>query len=142
LRQHPPLVFKAHRLVYHSTLGLRIIKKKKKTPFTLHPKHYTLHPESYTLNPTPSKQGGVFLEAGASNGVHASNTLFFERSLGQPPTRKSTPIPKVNFEPDPKPPNPKPETPHPQTRNRMAGAAGRADSVLHFFFVTLEPRVE
>jgi len=25
------LVFKAHRLVYHSTLGLRVIKKKKKT---------------------------------------------------------------------------------------------------------------
>ena len=25
------LVFKAHRLLYHSTLGLRVIKKKKKT---------------------------------------------------------------------------------------------------------------
>jgi len=25
------LVFKAHRLVYHSTLGRRVIKKKKKT---------------------------------------------------------------------------------------------------------------
>jgi len=25
------LVFKAHRLVYHSTIGLRVIKKKKKT---------------------------------------------------------------------------------------------------------------
>jgi len=24
------LVFKAHRLVYHSTLGVRVIKKKKK----------------------------------------------------------------------------------------------------------------
>ena len=24
------LIFKAHRLVYHSTLGLRVIKKKKK----------------------------------------------------------------------------------------------------------------
>jgi len=24
------LVFKAHRLVYHSTLGLRVMKKKKK----------------------------------------------------------------------------------------------------------------
>jgi len=24
------LVFKAHRLLYHSTLGLRLIKKKKK----------------------------------------------------------------------------------------------------------------
>jgi len=26
------LVFKAHRLLYHSTLGLRVIKKKKKMP--------------------------------------------------------------------------------------------------------------
>jgi len=26
------LVVKAHRLVYHSTLGVRVIKKKKKTP--------------------------------------------------------------------------------------------------------------
>ena len=26
------LVFKAHRLVYHSTLGLRVIKKKKEEP--------------------------------------------------------------------------------------------------------------
>ena len=26
------LVFKAHKLVYHSTLGLRVIKKKKGTP--------------------------------------------------------------------------------------------------------------
>ena len=25
------LVFKAHRLLYHSTLGLRVIKKKKKS---------------------------------------------------------------------------------------------------------------
>ena len=28
----PTLVFKAHRLVYHSTLGLRVIKKKTKSP--------------------------------------------------------------------------------------------------------------
>ena len=28
------LVFKAHRLVYHSTLGLRVIKKKKKKSVT------------------------------------------------------------------------------------------------------------
>ena len=31
LRRARELVFKAHRLVYHSTLGLRVIKKKKKT---------------------------------------------------------------------------------------------------------------
>jgi len=27
---HPKLVFKAHRLLYHSTLGLRVIQKQKK----------------------------------------------------------------------------------------------------------------
>ena len=31
VRLHIP-VFKAHRLLYHSTLGLRVITKKKKTP--------------------------------------------------------------------------------------------------------------
>jgi len=30
LRFRGGLVFKAHRLVYHSTLGVRVIKKKKK----------------------------------------------------------------------------------------------------------------
>ena len=30
------LVFKAHRYVYHSTLGLRVIKKKKRTPPDCH----------------------------------------------------------------------------------------------------------
>ena len=28
------LVFKAHRLLYHSTLGLRVIKKKRRSPQT------------------------------------------------------------------------------------------------------------
>jgi len=36
------LVFKAHRLVYHSTLGLRVIKKKKKKKTSA---RYYLHPE-------------------------------------------------------------------------------------------------
>ena len=35
------LVFKAHKLLYHSTLGLRVMKKKIKT---LHLTLYTLHP--------------------------------------------------------------------------------------------------
>ena len=30
------LVFKAHRLLYHSTLGWRVIKKKKKAPSPIH----------------------------------------------------------------------------------------------------------
>jgi len=33
------LVFKAHRLAYHSTLGSRVINKKKKTPLVLRPRH-------------------------------------------------------------------------------------------------------
>ena len=28
--EHFPLVFKAHRLLYHSTLGLRVIKKRRR----------------------------------------------------------------------------------------------------------------
>ena len=54
------LVFKAHRLVYHSTLGLRVIKKKniKKVhpepkPSTLKPYPATFDPKPSTLNPTP-----------------------------------------------------------------------------------------
>jgi len=30
--ENPLNVFKAHRLLYHSTLGLRVMKKKKKNP--------------------------------------------------------------------------------------------------------------
>jgi len=48
------LVFKAHRLVYHSTLGLRVIKKKKKKKKKLprpplgprRPARVALHPKS------------------------------------------------------------------------------------------------
>jgi len=77
------LVFKAHRLSYHSTLGWRVIKKKKtlpkiplglrcsvlgvdlqrsnscfcslliQEPCTLNPQLTTLHPKPYTLNPKP-----------------------------------------------------------------------------------------
>ena len=72
------IVFKAHRLLNHSTLGLRVIEKKKKdyrlgsrrtplllraldpkpnalypTLYTLHPSPYTLHPTPHTLHPTP-----------------------------------------------------------------------------------------
>ena len=36
-RPPPGAVFKAHRLVYHSTLGLTVIKKKKKGAHTLAP---------------------------------------------------------------------------------------------------------
>jgi len=70
-------MFEAHRLVYHSTLGLTVITKQKKhadqervvlngrhpshhipllrngTPCTLHPAPDTLHPTPYTLQPTP-----------------------------------------------------------------------------------------
>ena len=44
----PPPVFKAHGLVYHSTLGLRVIKTKKQT----HPPNFeTPNPETQTQNP-------------------------------------------------------------------------------------------
>ena len=46
------LVFKAHRLVYHSTLGLRVIKKKKKrSPFSC--EYSTDRPSSYLRGATP-----------------------------------------------------------------------------------------
>ena len=63
---------KAHRLVYHSTLGWTAIRRKKKNhegfevdlcmpqpsslhraPCTLHTTPCTLHPAPYTLHPTP-----------------------------------------------------------------------------------------
>ena len=71
------LVFEAHRLVYHSILGLRVIKKKSgvhacsrvssarleslshepyplhPTPQNQHPTPNTQHPTPYTLHPTP-----------------------------------------------------------------------------------------
>ena len=64
------LVFKAHRLLYHTTLGLRVIKKKKTRedkavvdfrtqtlnlePYMLKtPKPQNLCPTPYTLNPEP-----------------------------------------------------------------------------------------
>jgi len=34
-RVHPFLVFKADRLLYHSTLGLRVIQQKKTPPFLI-----------------------------------------------------------------------------------------------------------
>ena len=50
------LVFKAHRRVYHSTLGLRVIMKKKKTRHTLNPKPETLKRQPSTLNPQHNPQ--------------------------------------------------------------------------------------
>jgi len=37
------LVFKAHRLLYHSTLGLRVTKKKKFRAFTNSSRRFTLN---------------------------------------------------------------------------------------------------
>ena len=63
------LVFQAHRLLYHATLGLRVMKKGKEvwgvgyppahgfpnesipTPFTLHPAPFTLQLAPCNLNP-------------------------------------------------------------------------------------------
>jgi len=64
------LVCKAHRRLHHSTLGLRVKKKKTyrmtnmrravlalctlhPTPYNLHPTPHTLNPTTYTLHPTP-----------------------------------------------------------------------------------------
>jgi hypothetical protein len=54
-------VFEAHRLLYHSTLGSRVIKKKKKFVARVKgrrgwatPNRLARHPATYTPNHTPS----------------------------------------------------------------------------------------
>ncbi len=43
---------------------------------------YALHELDYKLRPWMDLRGGVFIEAGANDGVTYSNTLFFERHRG------------------------------------------------------------
>ena len=63
------LVFKAHRLVYHSTLGLRVIKKKKTCRACLDPRG-PIRPKaglSLPLRHAPMPRGGpIHPEAGLS----------------------------------------------------------------------------
>ena len=49
------LVFKAHRLVYHSTLGLRVMKKKKELEptFAILKQHEDILTETDFLNSDP-----------------------------------------------------------------------------------------
>ena len=50
------LVFKDHRLVYHSALGSRVIKREKKAPDTVVPESVgsgVLHAADQPLNPAP-----------------------------------------------------------------------------------------
>ena len=51
------LVFKARRLVYHSTLGWRVIKKKKRVPR----QSGLLHRTAEALNPRPGSLISTFL---------------------------------------------------------------------------------
>ena len=43
---------------------------------------FALHELDRRLEPFLSKRGGVFIEAGANDGIEQSNTLYFERYLG------------------------------------------------------------
>jgi len=51
LDEASPTVSKAHRLLYHSTLGVRVIKKKREQ--AQHPGQSALNPPPSTLNPEP-----------------------------------------------------------------------------------------
>jgi len=57
------LVFKAHRLLYHSTLGLRVIKKKRRT---LNPTRFAMTDDdcpalvALCLGPYGGPRGGAF----------------------------------------------------------------------------------
>jgi len=99
------LVFKAHRLVYHLTLGLRVIKKNKKKvgvgaclggvgvldgdsqrmqPSTLNPQPSTLNPQPSTLNPKVGAcLGGVGVLDGDSQRMCRADEAV--RTLDLPP---------------------------------------------------------
>ena len=64
------LVFKAHRLSYHSTLGLRVSKKKKKKEETTPPQLLTL------LQPFPG-------EVGKERREGAEETVKFATRIGK-----------------------------------------------------------
>jgi len=80
------LVFKAHRLVYHSALGLRVIKKKKKT-YTLISEPLILKPQ--TLSRRRLEVGHIALAprffSHPSTNPHGTlkSTIFAVRFLGE-----------------------------------------------------------
>jgi len=51
-------VFKAHRLLYHSTLGLRVIKKKKKYCSFCLSCHPGTRQEEFNTRDMPGREGG------------------------------------------------------------------------------------
>jgi len=87
------LVFKAHRLVYHSTLGWRAIKKKKKTTLDpdkewskrLQPPKLNFAPD--TVNPSPQTRSGQFstlnTEASGGRALQASDQHQLPRPILQ-----------------------------------------------------------
>jgi len=68
LRFRGGLVFKAHRLVYHSTLGLRVITKKKKCD------RLSLHP-STKITHLPRIGVRIGVRGGAENRCHPAPPL-------------------------------------------------------------------
>jgi hypothetical protein len=108
-------VFKDLRLLYHSTLGSRVIKRKRdsdartplhlaalagregvaevlSTPYTIHSTPFTLHHSPYTLHPTPYTQNPY------TRNLYTRNPKF-----------------------EPRNPKPKPRTPEPRTPNIETG---------------------
>ena len=93
------LVFKAHRLLYHSTLGSRVIKKKRRR---------------CTLR--GSVNCGVFSQKGKSTRLSRTKSGSVRcPSLPCPQTRNPKPGTR---NPKPETRNPKPEARNPKTENR------------------------
>ena len=65
---------KAHRLLHHSTLGLRAIKKKKKTSHVLSRVDLTLNPTPVNLHPSPAGEIASLKCAAAEQGAELRPT--------------------------------------------------------------------
>jgi len=89
------VIFNAHRLLYHATLGLRVMKKNKKKAghyphITLNPKPETFNTKISTLNPEPE--------------------TLNPKPLGPKTSTR-------NYKPEPLNPKPQTRNPKPDTRN-------------------------
>ena len=119
------LVFKAHRLLFHSTLCLRVKTKKRETvPGTPDPE--IRNPEPETRNPKPDTRN---LKPGFRNPEPEIRNSEPETRNSEPETRNPKPETR---NPKPGTRNPKPGTrnPKPGTRNPEPGTRNPKPTVL------------
>ena len=114
---------KAHRLVYHSTLGLRVIKKKKEVPVgggaRLNPKFHTPKPNP---NPRIPNQDGADV---AVEGNRIAGNQYQDAARNR--MTRTWPWKETGLQGT-------------STWGRMSPAAAKPQTSL--FFITLKPRVE